>query len=272
MNCIHKVICTNGIIFCEKCGTRFVGNLCINCGLHPQNPPHLYCRKACAMNHFISNQNQQNNQQYPPQIHQNNYQQIPNQNNKPLCLNCNQNQRNSIHDYCSKTCARNHNFKARKMNFGIELMNLKDPKYVNVENQFISKFKGVNAKINKIYRVFVPLKIEQDYESYKKNIISIRPKLVQYNKGGSGNEQRRFHGTKLGCNFANDKICTNSTCSYCRIIETGFQMKYSVVGDFGIGFLFQIFFFLINFLFNEIERYLFYFFSQQVPSSQQTKC
>ena len=83
----------------------------------------------------------------------------------------------------------------------------------------------------------MPKNILSAYEKYRDTVIQKRPNLSKggYNKGGPGNEQRRFHGTTLGCKYANDSLCQNSGCASCRIIETGFQMKFAGSGLFGKG-------------------------------------
>jgi len=42
-----------------------------------------------------------------------------------------------------------------------------------------------------------------------------------YQRAGPGNEKRRFHGTRLLCNFHSGSPCEDSACNACRIVERG---------------------------------------------------
>jgi len=51
-----------------------------------------------------------------------------------------------------------------------------------------------------------------------------------------GNQQRRFHGTRIACDW-NGAPCDKENCPACGIIKTGFQMKFARKGSafFGLG-------------------------------------
>lgn len=58
------------------------------------------------------------------------------------------------------------------------------------------------------------------YKTYCESIGDVPVKGFGKNPG---NQQRRFHATKLGCSF-NGKPCSNtSSCYVCSIIKTGFK-------------------------------------------------
>mmetsp|Transcript_24946 Transcript_24946/g.48652 ORF Transcript_24946/g.48652 Transcript_24946/m.48652 type:complete len:684 (-) Transcript_24946:450-2501(-) len=42
-----------------------------------------------------------------------------------------------------------------------------------------------------------------------------------HQRAGAGNEKRRFHGTRLLCNFHSGSPCQDSACNACRIVERG---------------------------------------------------
>jgi len=42
-----------------------------------------------------------------------------------------------------------------------------------------------------------------------------------YQRAGPGNEKRRFHGTRLLCDFSSGLPCKDSACNACRIVERG---------------------------------------------------
>jgi len=58
--------------------------------------------------------------------------------------------------------------------------------------------------------------------------------VAVWSQGGLGNQQKRFHGTKMKCKFAGSP-CSDTTCAICGIIQNGFDMKRCKTGFFGRG-------------------------------------
>merc|ERR1712032_1036419 len=52
-----------------------------------------------------------------------------------------------------------------------------------------------------------------------------------YRKGRSpGNQQRRFHGTKMKCRFSGTP-CTDRRCRMCQILRSGFNIEFLSEGS-----------------------------------------
>lgn len=99
-------------------------------------------------------------------------------------------------------------------------------KFADVRKQFQSKWDvndcGPCPEINEIWDIGDP-KLLGKYNAYCQNIGDVKI----FGKGQNpGNQQRRFHRTKMTCQFSG-KPCRDKKCSICRIIETGFLLKFA---------------------------------------------
>ncbi|KAM9970146.1 hypothetical protein ACTFIR_001991 [Dictyostelium discoideum] len=110
-----------------------------------------------------------------------------------------------------------------------------DPKYVDVSKQFTSKWNHKDSlhlypTVKHIYKVNVNADVVDRF-SKKRDEIETRGNFSKgLHKGQpmtSGNEKRRFHGTKSKCPLGingNTILCVKSTCAVCRIIDTSFVL------------------------------------------------
>jgi len=93
-------------------------------------------------------------------------------------------------------------------------------KFAEIAKQFNDKWKDSSSRptIKSIWNV-EDQKLMMKHNDYCRQIGNV--KVKGYGKN-PGNQQRRFHATKLECDF-NGTPCTNNNCFVCSIIKTGFQ-------------------------------------------------
>mmetsp|Transcript_14240 Transcript_14240/g.19845 ORF Transcript_14240/g.19845 Transcript_14240/m.19845 type:complete len:409 (-) Transcript_14240:21-1247(-) len=156
------------------------------------------------------------------------------------------------HNYCGRTHAKLHNQSSTGGSAmpptnqvpGITFLQQTDPKYQEIEKQFISKWlhpKPVPT-VRSIAIINSDSAVTNKYENYKQAIIQKRPEYATggHKHGGPGNEHRRFHGTNsmrctLGLNN-NSTLCSDNACATCSIIRVGFQLRFKAKwGRFGEG-------------------------------------
>ncbi|MCO5575118.1 hypothetical protein L7F22_028915 [Adiantum nelumboides] len=109
-------------------------------------------------------------------------------------------------------------------------------------------------KVHRIFKVYNPGWRRKDFEEYRKELKRqmSEPKMVKgdiphelYNRIRSdGNELYRYHGTTVRCKIGRPaprvhgaeqealSLCTDSECSLCRILETGFMKEKCRVNHF----------------------------------------
>lgn len=117
-------------------------------------------------------------------------------------------------EYCGKACKA---ASVPKQAFGKQV---DQAKFQELEKQFQSKWKdsGSPPKIKSIWFVQDD-NLLQKHVSYCQSIGTVPIKGHGQNPG---NQQRRFHATKLGCSFTGTP-CSSSSCYVCSIIRTGFK-------------------------------------------------
>merc|ERR1712176_1214485 len=71
------------------------------------------------------------------------------------------------------------------------------------------------------------------YKAYCEKLGTVK---TFHNGTNPGNQQRRFHGTKMKCDF-NGQPCGQQECNACSIISKGWSMQYCKPGGafFGVG-------------------------------------
>ena len=69
-------------------------------------------------------------------------------------------------------------------------------------------------------------KLYSQYDKYKQTVIQDNPPV--FGKGGAGNTQRRFHGTKRSCNIGSGSCvpCMKQGCAVCGISQNGFLLNF----------------------------------------------
>ncbi|CAG8533997.1 13634_t:CDS:2 [Funneliformis mosseae] len=118
-------------------------------------------------------------------------------------------------------------------------------KYEDVSNQFEYSWKHVSKalpRIHTIYKIFPDEQIKSLYNVHRNYIEKLRklegrpfPKGDGKRLMTKGNEQRRFHGTKMECRLGveTDALCSNSNCAVCRIITEGYKLDFAKSSRFG---------------------------------------
>jgi len=181
--------------------------LCQRCGLRPsyQNKPGGYCGSTCRDAAAAA---------APPA-----------QTSAPLCQRCKTrpSYNGELGGYCSKTC-RN---AARSSRLAEPLLS-GGGTYGSILSQFKEKWRPSSwgwgdvpmPTISNIFVLHLPQQ-RSKFEAKRQEIVSKRPGLQNHGKhAGPGNCQRRFHGTRLKCNFQGTP-CHDTECSACMIIKAG---------------------------------------------------
>eukprot|EP01004_Peranema_trichophorum_P004820 NODE_3716_length_1301_cov_22.444822_g3250_i0.p1 GENE.NODE_3716_length_1301_cov_22.444822_g3250_i0~~NODE_3716_length_1301_cov_22.444822_g3250_i0.p1 ORF type:complete len:361 (+),score=32.25 NODE_3716_length_1301_cov_22.444822_g3250_i0:44-1084(+) len=122
-----------------------------------------------------------------------------------------------------------------------------EAKYIDISKQ-LSEF-GVH--VQSIIALRVNDQLQAQYDQYRDSVqkYMVLNNLKSYNKGGPGNEQRRFHGTSYNCTFGINGNLTpcagiSNNCRTCAIINDGFKLNYigqttGNLGYFGKGHYFS---------------------------------
>ncbi|KAF9790543.1 hypothetical protein BJ322DRAFT_999764 [Thelephora terrestris] len=114
--------------------------------------------------------------------------------------------------------------------------------YKSVKKQFTRSWRHDTTcpKVKRVYKIIVTEASLNQYQVYLDSV-EARGDFLATGKS-RGNENRRWHGTKRRCCIGDKgttKICTNSRCSLCRIIQNSFDITLSKKatgwGRFGAG-------------------------------------
>ncbi|CAI2162494.1 10859_t:CDS:2 [Funneliformis geosporum] len=121
-------------------------------------------------------------------------------------------------------------------------------KYKDVLNQFKIAWKHPHKRVpqvHSIWKIYCNNILNNRYNAYKAEVESIQqlkgkpfPKGEGQRTMSVGNEQRRFHGTKMKCQVGlkDNKICIDKQCSVCAIIREGYKLKYVGTGTISAAF------------------------------------
>ncbi|RIB17971.1 hypothetical protein C2G38_2131873 [Gigaspora rosea] len=129
-------------------------------------------------------------------------------------------------------------------------------KYKDVAKQFKDAWKHphkVTPEISKIWKIYCPEAMVSRYRLYREEVErqqQLAGKPFPRGDGkrlmSAGNEQRRFHGTKMSCliGLKNDgQVCSDKSCSVCCIIRDGYKLRFvgtgTVFSRFGRGIYFS---------------------------------
>lgn len=141
---------------------------------------------------------------------------------------------NEMSEYCSRKCGQ------AAMSLAPAILPIKNEYegFKDVNKQFIDSWKHQTRipTVIKIWRILGLKTLLDDFSRYK---LSIERKR---NIPG-GNSRRRWHGTVRACRLGDDDsqrtLCTNRSCSLCRIIESSFKLaqfgQRTNYGRFGAG-------------------------------------
>lgn len=221
-NCNHKpCYFENGKYydFCGKtCATKYSQNV--------QVPIAPKCKAGCGKDCFFENGNYYD---FCGKTCRNNHLQ---KSKVPKCkTGCGKDcffENGKYYDFCGKTCK--NSFSTSKSN-DVSIISSSDKKYQDIENQFTSKWKKSGTpKVHVILKIHNSSTIESKFLNYQKKVDDEMKQKGHKNKShfsGSGNTNRRFHGTKQECSLGlknNTNCCSNSNCYVCGIIKNGFKI------------------------------------------------
>lgn len=139
----------------------------------------------------------------------------------PKCANkgCQQPSWNGVDgEFCSKKCkAANHQAFCTVASSN---------EYNDVAAQFQAKWRtGSVPPIRAIYKIHACNSVVVSYQRKCSAIGNVPLKDKNFSRS-PGNQNRRFHGTKMACSFVNGTPCASSGCSACSIIREGFKIKH----------------------------------------------
>ncbi|RHZ71895.1 hypothetical protein Glove_249g3 [Diversispora epigaea] len=211
----------------EFCGWLKCRNLpvCYYCKVNLAYPRSLWCSKSCR-------------NKTP------NWQSLITEKSNLLCLNCNRDHALTNQYFCGEQCDRMVQNKAPCL--------LKLPansqKYKDVTNQFQLAWKHPHKnipEIDSIWKIFCTNEMNVRYNIYREEV-ERNQKLEgkPFPKGGgnrlmsAGNEQRRFHGTKMSCfiGIKNGQLCNDKSCAVCCIIKEGYKLRFVGTGTISAAF------------------------------------
>ncbi|RIA97887.1 hypothetical protein C1645_751053 [Glomus cerebriforme] len=121
-------------------------------------------------------------------------------------------------------------------------------KYKDVHNQFVLAWKHPHKQvppIHAIWKIYCSNLLNSQYNAYRTEVEKIQrlegkpfPKGDGRRTMSAGNEQRRFHGTKMSCQIGlqRSKVCDDNQCSVCAIIKEGYKLKYVGTGTISAAF------------------------------------
>ncbi|CAG8552236.1 4824_t:CDS:2 [Diversispora eburnea] len=201
----------------EFCGWLKCRNLplCLHCKVNRVHPRSLWCSKSCRN-----------------KTH--NWQTLITEKSNQLCLNCNRDHALTNQYFCGEQCNRMVQNKAPCL-FKLPA---NSQKYRDVTNQFRLAWKHPHKnvpEIESIWKIFCTSEMNIRYNIYREEV-ERNQKLEgkPFPKGdgsrlmSAGNEQRRFHGTKMSCfiGIKNGQICNDKSCAVCCIIKEGYKLRF----------------------------------------------
>jgi len=217
-----------------------MSNLCKYCGQQPKFGGFDYCSKTCGAKAKSSGPSgggggggSPANSTMCEVCHQ-----------KPKFKETNSQGRVVVHPYCGRTCASKTQAgggggngppkKAIVPTLTTQVIHLdrKDPKHGEIVHQFDVSWRHSQKpkpSVIHVYKVVMPKAIMDRYFAYRDGV----ERRGNFESLGlsTGNECRRWHGTKRGCTLGDDpknlRLCGN--CALCGILTTSF--KLSLVGS-----------------------------------------
>jgi hypothetical protein len=120
-----------------------------------------------------------------------------------------------------------------------------DPKFADIKQQFTKKWVdgSTPGTVVKVFRINPSQQLLQRHADYIQQLLSARPGLQPFGKGGPGNTHRRFHGTPATnwlcvasmVSSAQPQLCSNQGCAVCGIVRTGLMLSKAASGCYGKG-------------------------------------
>lgn len=142
----------------------------------------------------------------------------------PACILCKEYPK-AISQFCGQKCLGKAHAQA-PMLFNVDK---KDPMFANIVHQFDTSWRHPNKPkptVVFVYKIVQSKQLMDAYLAYQSKVESEGNFKAQ---GKSpGNECRRWHGTKRGCNVGDNPaaptLCGQTTCAMCSILTSSFQV------------------------------------------------
>ncbi|CAG8772533.1 7159_t:CDS:2, partial [Acaulospora morrowiae] len=167
------------------------------------------------------------------------------------CLVCKEEDAVYGNDFCGEKCE-----KLVRYNVPcIYRLSDQSNKFKDISRQFTDSWNHKFIKtpsVHAIYKIFPSQEVINNYKAYREYVESKRrcegrlfPKGDGRRLMTKGNEQRRFHGTRMNCllGITTDIICSDLNCAVCGIITNGYKLCYVgetfSSGRFGPGIYFS---------------------------------
>jgi len=198
--------------YCGRtCAAKAKSDTCQFCHAKPKAQGFQYCGKTCAGKAKASGGSGQAKSFDP----------------STACLMCKKAPRQGQRHFCSKNCAD----AAERQGPLLLDVPVGHVTHKSVEDQLHTSWKHTNRpspKIKKIYKIVEPSSLRANYDAYK---AAVEQRGNFKARGMSpGNERRRWHGARRGCNIGESgqtQLCSGQNCPVCSIIRTSFDLKYS---------------------------------------------
>ncbi|KAG7089296.1 hypothetical protein E1B28_010994 [Marasmius oreades] len=233
-----------------KAGGAPSNSTCDFCHSLPKHAGHPFCSKSCARKAAVSN-GQTGISGNPPGTCQAPGCQKPTHNNgdycslshktlaETVCLMCLQQPKLGNSNFCGKKCEDD----AEKRGPMILEVPTGHATFKSVADQFKTSWRHTGTTcppVKRVYKVIGTQTSLSAYNTYKSNV-EARGQFVAAGRS-EGNENRRWHGTRRGCQLGDKgqtQFCTSTACSLCCILRTSFDIslwgKKTGWGRFGKG-------------------------------------
>jgi len=156
-----------------------------------------------------------------------------------VCLICRQVAKLNNSHFCGRICAD----QAEKMGCAILEVPSGHTTFLSVSDQFKASWRHKGTRSPTVRRVYKILATQASLSNYNAYRAAVEAR-GQFESAGmsSGNENRRWHGTRRECNFGDKgqtQFCSSASCSLCCIVRTSFDLslfgKKTGWGRFGKG-------------------------------------
>ncbi|CAG8443227.1 10306_t:CDS:2 [Ambispora gerdemannii] len=176
-----------------------------------------------------------------------NWQSLVVERSSQLCLVCKRENALQSRDICSDACQ---DYITRTAPC---LLNLptNGQKFKDISNQFVKTWKHAHKPVpdvTSVWKIYCGEAMNNRYNAYR-DAVERKQQLAgkPFPRGDgmrrremtAGNEQRRFHGTKMNCFIGlltSASLCYDNTCAICCIIREGYKLKFVGTGEISLAF------------------------------------
>ncbi|KAG9291256.1 hypothetical protein G9A89_021758 [Geosiphon pyriformis] len=212
------------------CGWTRCRNLpkCMHCKEKPLHKGSLWCSRKCR-------------DETP------NWQSMVVERSSQLCLMCAKENSLQGKDFCRDACEQH------VKRIAPCLLNLptSGQKFKDISNQFVKSWRHSHKpipEVTAIWKIYCSETLIKRYNQYRDAVEQAQQLWGKpFPKGDglrrrtmtAGNEQRRFHGTKMSCLIGllgTATLCSDITCAICCIIKEGYKLRFVGTGEISLAF------------------------------------